>query len=122
MKWILALNAFVFLGFGLFSLYSPVGLLSLIGVFMSPTGAIEIRAMYGGLELGICAFLFLCIRRNWVEQGVYFSLLAVGGLFAARLFCMICFDGATPILWKACAAEGIATVINSMALMKLKKS
>lgn len=121
MKWILALNASVFLFFGIFSLYSPVGLMSLVGVFMSPTGAIEIRTMYGGLELGIAVFLFLCVRRNWLEAGIWFSALSLGGMFACRLIFLLFTDGGTPILWKTNLAEGLATVLNVWAALKLQR-
>ena len=64
MKWfppvVLALCALGFFGFGLWLLVDPAGALGKIGIAaLSPTGTVELRAFYGGMEIGLGLFLGL---------------------------------------------------------------
>jgi uncharacterized membrane protein len=46
----------------------------------------DVRATYGGLELGFGIFLLLCtVRREWVRAGLWALSLGVGGFAAGRL-------------------------------------
>jgi len=84
---VLALCALGFLGFGLWMLLAPAGALSKIGVeATSPVGLVELRAFYGGLELGLGLFLGLCLwRPEWREAGLWLVMLANGGMGLSRL-------------------------------------
>ena len=46
----------------------------------------DVRATYGGLELGFGIFLILCVaRREWVRPGLWALALTVGGFAIGRL-------------------------------------
>lgn len=46
----------------------------------------DVRATYGGLELGLGIFLILCVvRREWIRPGLWAVALTVGGFAAGRL-------------------------------------
>lgn len=83
----LILIGLTFTGFGLWLLMDPEALTRLIGLKMETVSArTEIRAFYGGLELGIGAFLLGCaLFRNGVMIGLGLVACALGGAGAARL-------------------------------------
>ena len=84
---VLALCALGFLGFGAWLLVEPTGALAKIGIgATTPTGLVELRAFYGGLEIGLGLFLGWCLLRpEWREAGLWLVVLANGGLGLARL-------------------------------------
>ena len=91
MKWfpavVLALCSLGFLGFGLWLLLDPAGALGRIGIAAtSPTGTVELRAFYGGMEIGLGLFLGWCVLRpDWQAAGLWLVVLANGGAGLARL-------------------------------------
>lgn len=77
----LALTGLVFGGFGVALFVSP-DLLATVGVEIArrPAGAVELRAFYGGLELGMAAFFLLAAAREaWHRPGLFVQVLALGG-------------------------------------------
>lgn len=50
----------------------------------------DMRATYGGLELGFGIFLILCVvRREWMRPGLWALALTVGGFATGRLVGLI---------------------------------
>ena len=46
----------------------------------------DVRATYGGLELGLGIFLILCVvRREWIRPGLWALALTVGGFATGRV-------------------------------------
>lgn len=46
----------------------------------------DVRATYGGLELGFGIFLIVCVvRREWIRPGLWALALTVGGFATGRL-------------------------------------
>ena len=84
---VLALCALGFLGFGLWLLLAPAGALGKIGIqATSGVGLVELRAFYGGMEIGLGLFLGLCLLRpDWQGAGLWLVVLANGGAGLARL-------------------------------------
>jgi hypothetical protein len=84
---VLALCALGFFAFGLWLLLDPVGALGKIGIqASSATGVVELRAFYGGMEIGLGLFLGLClVKPEWKVAGLWLVLLANGGAGLARL-------------------------------------
>ena len=85
---VLALCALGFFAFGLWLLVDPAAALGKIGInATSATGLVELRAFYGGMELGLGLFLAWCtLRPEWRQAGLWLVLLANGGAGLARLF------------------------------------
>ena len=73
--------------YGIVMLVDPAALRGLVGLdFTSVNAPTEIRAFYGGLELGMAVFLFLCGRNPaLVSVGLLFTALAFSFAGGARL-------------------------------------
>ena len=84
---VLALCALGFFAFGLWLLVDAGGALAKVGIHaQTPTGLVELRAFYGGMELGLGLFLAWCaLRPEWREAGLWLVVLANGGAGLARL-------------------------------------
>jgi len=76
----LLLTALVFGGFGAV-LFADPRILEHAGVVAAgPMGVAELRAFYGGLELGLAAFFLLAAtRRAWHRPALVAQVLALGG-------------------------------------------
>ena len=83
---ILGLSAVGLLGFGLLMLIAPADLLASIGIALqSPEALTEIRAFYGGLEIGLgLALLFCLIQPGMLRQGLALSALCYGTVALCR--------------------------------------
>jgi hypothetical protein len=82
----LFLIALTFLGFGTWGLLQPESLASAVGWTLEGANArVEVRAFYGGLELGIGIFLCGCaLRRARVDLGLWAVAWMTGGAGLAR--------------------------------------
>jgi hypothetical protein len=83
----LGLSALIWLPYGVLCFFQPAGLAESAGVtFTSPTGATEIRAMYGGLQAAIGAVaLGGALRPALSGSALALLLVACAGLGGARL-------------------------------------
>jgi hypothetical protein len=96
-----------FLGFGLWLTVDPAGGLAAVGITAAnPAGLIELRALYGGLELGLGIFLLLCAARPaWRRPGLWSVLLGNGGMGLTRLAGIALSGVFTPFLAMALVWE-----------------
>src|SRR3990167_699882 len=85
---VLVLAALGFLGFGAWLLVDPVGGLAGVGIAgRSAGGVVELRAFYGGLEIGLGLFLLLCSARpDWRVPGLWLVLLGNLCIGLTRLY------------------------------------
>lgn len=82
----LGLGILGFGGFGIWLLLVPGALKAVDIPGESPNARTEIRAMYGGLEIGIAIFLLCCFfEPEWIQAGLLFQLFALSGLALGRL-------------------------------------
>ena len=104
--------AFAFFGFMLLANPQRMGTVGIIAD--NPDSRAEIRAMYGGLELGIAVFLALSLFRDaWVYPALMFQLLTLSGLGAGRLIGIALERGRVGrLLWLFAAIEIAAAVIT----------
>jgi hypothetical protein len=84
---LLMLAGLGFLAFGVWLIVDPVGGLATVGIAaLNPAGLIELRALYGGLELGLGVFFLLCASRPaWRRPGLWAVLLGNGSIGLTRL-------------------------------------
>lgn len=84
---VLLLSALPFAGVGLCFLVAPIAMAALVGVTLTgATADNDVRAVYGGLQLGCAVFLALCaFVPGWQRAGVAAQLCSFGGLAAARV-------------------------------------
>lgn len=119
-RFALAAGALGFGGFGLVLLAFP-GLLGGVGVeAVSPSGTVELRAFYGGLELGLAAFLLLALfRPAWHRSALTLELCALGGIVVARGAALMLTGGeANAIVYGAWAGEGAMALLAAVALWR----
>jgi len=111
---VLGLTGAVFVTLGLGFLVAPEGLLGLMKIQVSPERALtEVRAMYGGLELGLGVFFIVAVfRERWIRAALGAQFLILGGMGSTRFLAML-FSGRTDRLMLALAvAELIGAVLG----------
>lgn len=86
-RFVLAVCALPFAVIGFGFLLLPVDMASLIGVRLADATAVaDVRAVYGGLQLGCAACLALAAANPaWVRAGLVGQLALYGGLAGARV-------------------------------------
>lgn len=88
---LVALSALMFAAFGLRGLFDPLAILEMVHFDgRDPTALNEARAMYGGVELGIAAFLVACLLDRWsLRAGLFLSAAIFTSAAAARAKSMV---------------------------------
>ena len=82
----LGLSALLWLPYGVLCFFQPTGLSGAGVTFTSPTGATEIRAMYGGLQVAIGVVALLgALRPALGGRALGLLFVACAGLGLARL-------------------------------------
>lgn len=83
---VLALSAVPFALVGVAFLIAPAPMAGWVGVeITSPTADSDVRAVYGGLQLGCALLLAVAASRNeWVRAGLVAQVVLYGSLGAAR--------------------------------------
>ena len=121
----LVLDALVFAGFGVAFTVAPEAILASVDVAIAtPVAATELRAVYGGLQAGLAAFLGVCaLRREWVLLGLLAGTLALGGLGLWRLAGMVA-DGTlgSPVLWALLVPELLGAGLNALLALALRRA
>lgn len=117
---LLGISATVFAGIGAWTLVDPVGPLADVGVApVDDRGLVELRAMYGGLELGMAAFLAWCaadVAR--VRVGLVGATLTIGGLGTARLLSWLALRPEGWLLPALCAVELGGAALGAVVLAR----
>ena len=95
---LLALIALSYLGFGFVFLFNPNEMAAILGLGLAVDGArTDFRAMYGGLEIGIGAFLLICaLRREFVRVGLFAGACVLMAMATSRSVGLL-LDGISPL-------------------------
>jgi len=120
---ILRLISLVFLAFGLYLFIRPESLSSVGVMLPGPAGRIEIRAIYGGLEIGFGVFLLISSRTpSLLGPGLLAAALTLGGAATARGIAFF-IDGVFPApLIATWAAEALGAFLAYAAYYKTGRS
>ena len=109
---LVVLGALIFLGFGLWLFCIPEALAGIGIVLETPEARIDVRATYGGLELGIATFLFLCASRNeWLRLGLMATACGIAGLGLGRLGGIALEGEGTSLMWFFLGLEVVAAAV-----------
>ncbi len=109
----------VYVGVGLWCLVDPVGAMEPVGVTLDAAGEIEIRAMYGGLHLGMAGFLAWTVwRPDLTRTGLLAATLTLGGLGLARTAALLADGGRLPLHPTLCAVELTGLIIGGVLLIR----
>ena len=121
----------LFLGFtgALFALYggflylNPQFLIDLLALGDGTAALVEVRAMYGGLQLAVGAFLILAATRGplYVEVGLVVLIACFAGLASARAAGLI-IDGVDGYNLGACIYEAISLVVAIVLFQKQRSA
>lgn len=115
---VLWLSALCFIGFGLAFLFDPLGtFVAVAGIRMEGAlAAAELRAFYGGFELGI-GLLILATDRDarYRAYGLILVFAAFGGIAFGRSLGMLAGGVTTPFLWSALIIESTLAVAALLA-------
>jgi hypothetical protein len=85
---VLAICSVAFLLFGLVFAFFPSQITALVtGAHISPVAAADVRAIYGGMRLGIALFFYLCLRGGFEVQRI--GLLAGTWTFGLIALCRV---------------------------------
>ena len=106
--------------FGVWALVSPTGLAGLLHFGLQTPGAItELRAFYGGLEIGLCAFLLFAVAHRPLVPGALLALTFIaGGIGLARIAGIVADSSLSGLMigvliWElAGAALGLAAYLS----------
>jgi hypothetical protein len=114
----LVLNAAALGGVGAALLVRP-RLIDVVGMKLDrPEARTEVRAMYGGFELGLAGFFALAATRpEWECSALSAQALSLGALVAARLAGMK-VDRSGGVLKLFAALEGSAAALAAVALAR----
>ena len=112
--WIMGLG---FLAFGVAYLVDPHGMMSMVGVELdSASGAADVRAIYGGLEIGVGLFLLACARQDsWIPPGLLASAYAFSLVGGARLVGIVRDQATDGMTFAALAIEVVCAGISAFA-------
>ncbi|HCP44578.1 MAG TPA: hypothetical protein DIU15_00860 [Deltaproteobacteria bacterium] len=93
------LSGAIFLFFGAWLFTIPTALEG-IGIQLTTQEAvIDVRATYGGLELGLAAFFFIAQGKpSWYRPSLFAAALAIAGFGACRLLGMALAAEAPPLM------------------------
>lgn len=122
-RMVLAASIIAWLGLGSWLYVNPLELSGAGLVADTANGRTEVRAFYGGLEVGIAAFLIWClVRPERTRTGLVAALLTIGCTGLGRLSGMM-MEGfqTTPIMWALVTVELLAALLTLSALRQLNR-
>jgi len=106
------LSAAIFLFFGAWLFAVPAALEGIGIKAITPEGRIDLRATYGGLELGLAAFLLVAQAcPAWHRSALLLSALCIGGLGAGRLGGILLAGEGTSLMWFFLAIEAVGATV-----------
>ena len=120
---LLIVSSLMFGGFALVFLWNPVAAGALVDIRPETAASrIEIRAIYGGFELGLTAFLiWSLLAPERTANGLLINGLVLGFVALCRLI-GIAAEGAMPRpIPTALASEVVLAILSFLALWKLPR-
>jgi len=116
---VLALSGLVFMGFGVAFLFWPSQMTLRVGIpLVTMTGTTDVRAIYGGLEIGFGVFLLVAAaRRTWVIPGLLATLCTLAGMGLSRALGIALDGGPDSITSALLASEVSGAAITLLALL-----
>ena len=112
--------AIVFVGVGAAFLLIPGKYAEVLEISLPTAMArMDVRATYGGLELGFGIFLILCaVRREWVRPGLWALALATGGFAAGRLIGLLAEKTMSNFMLFFLVSEIVVTLLALLLLWR----
>lgn len=120
---LLGLTGIAFAGYGVYCAYDLASIVGLTGLeFRSPSGAVESRAMYGGLQTGLgLLFVNSAVNTRMTPYGLVAMIFVLGGLAAGRAL-GISIDGNDDYNQGALLYEGISALLAVVAIWRERQA
>jgi len=119
---VLALNAAFVLLSGFACVIAPASLAQQAGLSVIPSALTEIRAIYGGLTIGMGCFLIWCLRhRELTFAGLLLVAFGVGGAGMARILGMLIDREPTAFHLMNLAIEVATVAVVAVALSRHRR-
>lgn len=117
---VLTFVGLVWTAVGLAAFADPVGFVDLVDFHLeSATARLEVRAVYGGLSLGLAFLHFTAvIGRRWLQPALVMSMATMGGLAAGRLVSLV-VDDFSAVGTGFMAAEFVGVGLMAFAMWRL---
>jgi len=121
-KFSLLASAIGFAGFGL-ALFIAPNLMESAGLsVIDPAGRIEIRAFYGGIELGLAMFFLIALKKDWILPGLSVQIETNGFIVIARIVSLFMENfQANPTIYWSLAAELSLLTLGVVAIRLYKR-
>ena len=101
---------------GLAYLYAPLAMTAPMGFGgLTPSALADLRANYGGLQIGLGIFLLHCARAGHIKLGLLLTLIVMTAVPLCRALSFALDGGATPTLLAVFGME-IALFVVTLAL------
>ena len=112
--------ALMFLAFGAWSLFDPVGMTAALGVSLGgPNGPYEVRGIYGGISLAAALLCGLgALRTAERNPALIFVCVYMGGYTFARVAGVLLGDKPTLDFLQFATFEVVTFLIDSFLLVK----
>lgn len=115
---VLWIGGLAFVGFGIAFVLAPLETMALAGIeLQGALAATELRAFYGGLEIGLGLLMIAADLGGMRRPGLLLAMASYGGIGLARLFGIVLEGEATTFLW---AALGVELGLGLAALVALR--
>jgi hypothetical protein len=121
-KTLLIGSAIIFVLVGIAFLFVPQQYAAVLEISaLTPLARTDLRATYGGLELGIGIFLLLClVRRGWMEPGLWALGLATGGFAIGRLIGFALERSVPPLMLGFLVIEVLVASLSFLCLRRVR--
>lgn len=118
---LLLLSALVFVVVGIGFLIVPARWAAITEISLPTAMArTDLRATYGGLDLAVGVFLWICARRDeWIRPGLVGLALAAAGFGGGRLVGIVAEGSAAPLMLIFLAIEAVIVIVALATLRRL---
>lgn len=122
-KVVLVFFGLSFGGFGVWALLSPLSLAKLVHFSLDTPGAVtEIRAFYGGLEIGLAIFMIAAAFYRPLIPGALLALVAAaGGIGLARIIGIIADGSGSTFMYSALVWELSGAALGLFAFLQMAR-
>jgi uncharacterized protein YjeT (DUF2065 family) len=123
-KGLLYASALLLIVIGLGFLLLPVQWAAAVEIGVpTPTARTDLRATYGGFDIGVGVFLALCARRaEWIRPGLVAIALVGAGYGGGRLFGILAEGTASTPMLVFLGLEAVLVALAVHALRQLPRS
>jgi ABC-type thiamin/hydroxymethylpyrimidine transport system permease subunit len=112
----LILMAIMSVVFGVIYLFWPLSMTDPMGFGpLAPSALTDVRATYGGFQIGTGLFMLFCLRPDRLRLGMLLALLSVGAIAGSRAIGLV-IDGAFTDVLKGTITFEITLFVISLIL------